>query len=68
VREGERERGASREREREKTHLGVKLVVAEIERCVDRLEGLKVNVNTLLLAVVCEDGSTVQHEAIVRHP
>ena len=45
--------------------LSVKLVVAEIQRGVDGLERLKVDVDHLLLALVRQNGATVDNEAIV---
>ncbi|KAI3478310.1 hypothetical protein L1887_59786 [Cichorium endivia] len=45
--------------------LCVELVVAEVERGVDGLEGLEGEVDLLLLALVCEDGAAVNHETVV---
>ena len=39
--------------------LGVKLVITEIQRGVDRLEWLKVNVHFLLLALLSDDCAAV---------
>ena len=47
--------------------LGVKLVVAEVERRVDRLEGFEVDVDLLLLALVRDDRAAVDDEAVRRH-
>jgi hypothetical protein len=49
-------------------YLGVELVVAQIQRSVDGLEGFKVNVNLLFLPFRGHNGSTIDHEAIVRDP
>ena len=48
-------------------YLGVELVVAEVERGVDGLEGLKVNVHFLLLAVLRQHSTAVQHKPVVRN-
>jgi len=45
--------------------LCVELVIAKIERCVDGLEGLKVDVDLFLLAFVRDDGAAVDNETIV---
>ena len=45
----------------------MEFVVAEVERSVDRLEGLKVDVDLLLLALVGDDGSAVNDEAVGRN-
>ncbi len=47
--------------------LGVELVVAEVERGVDGLEGLKVNIDLLLLAFLGQDFTTVDDKAIRGH-
>jgi hypothetical protein len=44
----------------------VELVVTEIQRRVDSLERLEVDVNFLFLALVCHNRSTVQHETVGR--
>lgn len=46
--------------------LGMELVVTEVERGVDGLEGLKVNVDLALLALGGDDFTTVDNEAIGR--
>lgn len=46
--------------------LGVELVVTQVERSVDRLEGLKINVNLALLAFRGDDFTTVDDQAIGR--
>ena len=48
--------------------LGVELVVAEVERRVDGTEGLEVEGDLLLLAVVGDDGAGVEHEPVGGHP
>jgi hypothetical protein len=45
----------------------VEAVVAEVEGCVDGLERLKVKVDLLLLALLGEDGTAVDDEAVLRH-
>lgn len=45
-------------------YLSVKLVVAQVETGVDWLERLEVDVDLLLLAFFCDDGSTVQNQPI----
>ena len=47
--------------------FGVKLVVTQIERGVDRLEGLEVDVNLSLLSFRRDDFTTVDDQAIRRH-
>lgn len=47
--------------------LCVKFVVAEIERCVDGLERLKVNIDLLFFAFVRHDGSTVHNKTVWWH-
>ena len=42
-------------------HLSVELVVAEIERCVDGLEGLEIYVDFLLLPILCQNGASIHH-------
>lgn len=44
--------------------LCVEFVVAKVQRRVDGLEGLKVNVDLLLLAIVSHDCAAVDHEAV----
>lgn len=46
--------------------LGVELVVTQVERRVDGLEGLKVDIDLLLLAVVGHDRAAVDDEAVGR--
>ena len=45
----------------------MELVVAQVQGGVDGLEGLKVNVQLLLLAVLSHDGPSVHHQTIGRH-
>ena len=45
----------------------MKFVVAEIQRSVDRLEGLKVDVDFLLLALVRHDCAAVDDQAVWGH-
>lgn len=45
----------------------MELVVAEVKRGVDGLERLKVKVDLLLLAFVCEDGATVDNKTVRWH-
>ena len=47
--------------------LGVEFVVAEIERCVDWLERFEVDVHLSLLAIVGNNCTTIEHQAIVWH-
>ena len=49
------------------SYLCVELVVTEVEGGVDGLERLKVNGHLLLLALVSDNGATVQHKAILWH-
>lgn len=42
----------------------VKLIVTEIQRSVDRLEGLKVDIDLALLAFCSDDFTAVDNEAI----
>ena len=46
------------------SYLGVKFVVAEMKRHVDRFERLKVYVGTLFLAIVCQNGPTIEHQFV----
>ena len=52
---------------RARTHFSVEFVVAEVERGIDRLERLEINAELLFFAFSGDDGTAVQHEAIVRH-
>ena len=45
----------------------MELVVAEVERRVDRLEGLEVDVDLLFLALVGDDGAAVDDQAVGRN-
>ena len=45
----------------------MKLVVAKVERRVDWLEGLKVDVDLLLLSLFCDDGAAVDDQAVDGH-
>lgn len=49
------------------TNLSVEFVVAEIQGSIDRLEGLKVNVDLLFLALRGHNGTTINHKTVVRH-
>lgn len=44
----------------------MELVVAHVQRSVDRLERLEVNVELLLLSILCDDGSTVDEKTVRR--
>ena len=46
--------------------LCMEFVITQIQRCVDRLERLKVNVDLLFLALVCQDCTSVHHQPIWR--
>ncbi len=48
--------------------LGVELVITQVERGVDGLERLEIDVDLLLLALLGHDGTTVHNKAIGRHP
>lgn len=45
----------------------MKFVVAQIQGCVDRFKGLKVNVDFLLFTLFCNNGSTVHNQTIGWH-
>ena len=47
--------------------FSVELVITQIERGIDRLEGLKVDVHFLFLTFVSNDRSTVNHESFWGH-
>lgn len=47
--------------------LAMELRVAEVKRGVDRLVGLEVNVDLLLLPFLGQDGTTEDDETILRH-
>lgn len=47
--------------------LCVKFVVAQVQRRVDGLEWLEVDVDFLFLALVCQNGPRVQHKPVGRH-
>ena len=49
------------------SNLSMKLVVAEIQRSVDGLERLKVNVDLLLLAIFCDDLPAEHHQSVCGH-
>lgn len=51
----------------ERSHLGVELVVAKVQGGVDWLKRLKVDINFLLLALVCHNGATVNNQTIGWH-
>mmetsp|Transcript_13143 Transcript_13143/g.55199 ORF Transcript_13143/g.55199 Transcript_13143/m.55199 type:complete len:508 (+) Transcript_13143:683-2206(+) len=48
-------------------HLRVELVVAHVQRRVDGLEGLEVDVQLLLLALIRQHGAAVNQQAVRRH-
>jgi hypothetical protein len=48
--------------------LGVELVVAQVQRGVDGLERLEIDVHFLLFAVVCHHSPRVQHEPVLYEP
>jgi hypothetical protein len=48
----------------QRTNLRVKLVIAQVQRRINRSEGLKVNVNLLLLAVIRQDFTAENNEAV----
>jgi len=50
-----------------KTYLGVEFIVAKIERCIDRFEGLEVDIHSLLLPIIRQDCSAIKHQPIVRY-
>lgn len=45
----------------------MELVVAEVQRRVDRLERLKVNVHLLFFALLCDYSTAVDYEAVRRY-
>ena len=47
--------------------LCVELVVTQVERRVNRLEGLKIDVHFLLLVVIGEYGAAIDDETVRRH-
>ncbi len=49
------------------SHLGVELVVAEVQGGVDWLKRLKVDIDFLLLAFLCHNGTTVNNQTIGWH-
>lgn len=54
--------------EQEKSsHLSVELVVTEVQGGVDWLKRLKVNIDFLLLAFLCHNGTTVHNQTIGWH-
>ena len=48
------------------THLCVEFVIAKVQWGINGSEGLKVNVDFLFFAVVCDDGTAVDDKAIWR--
>ena len=48
-------------------YLGVELVVAQVERRVDGLERLEVEVHPLLLSLVGHDSPAVDHQPVRGH-
>ena len=48
-------------------YLGVKLVIAEVERRVDWLEGLEVPAHLLFLPLLGDDGAAVQNQTVRGH-
>ena len=45
----------------------MELIVTQVQRRVDWLERLKINVDALFFAVVSQDSATVQHQAVIRN-
>ena len=48
-------------------YLSVEFVVTKIQGCVDRFEGFKVYVDLLFFSIICDNGSTVNHQTIWGH-
>jgi hypothetical protein len=40
----------------------MELVIAQVERCVDWLEGFKINVYFFLFAFLSDNGTTIHHQ------
>lgn len=55
------------ERSSERPHLGVELVVAEVQGGVNWLKRLKVDIDFLLLPFFCHNGATVHNQTIRWH-
>lgn len=49
------------------SHLGVELVVTEVQGGVDWFKRLKVNIDFLLLAFLCHNCATIHNQAIGWH-
>ena len=49
------------------TNLGVKLIVAQIERCVDGLERLEIDVNQALFAFIRDDCAAIDNQTVIRN-
>lgn len=52
---------------REETNLGVKFIVTEIQRRIDRFKRFKIDVHFLFSPIIGDDRSTINHQTIVRH-
>lgn len=49
------------------TYLCVKLVIAQVQRCIDWFKGLEVYVDFLLLPIISYNSSTVNNKTIGRN-
>lgn len=45
----------------------MEFIVAQIKRCVDRLEGLKIDVDLLFFAFIGDDGAAVDYQTVWRN-
>lgn len=61
------ERYLCRQKPNKSSHLGVELIVAEVQGGVDWLKRLKVNIDFLLLAFLGHNGATVHDQTIGWH-
>lgn len=48
-------------------HLCVELVVAEVQRRVNWFERLEIYVHFLFFPILCQDGASIHHQAILWH-
>lgn len=48
-------------------YLCVKFIVTQVKGGVDGLKGLKIDVHSLLLSIISQNGTTVQDKTIVGH-
>lgn len=48
-------------------YLGVKLIVAEIQGRIDCLERLEINIHSFFFAIIGQDCTTVQNQAVFRN-